>query len=505
MDTVLTKNCVVYVRVSSEKQVDGYSLDSQDDLCRKRAVELGYTVVKVFREEGVSASTTNRPELQDLLTYCKVKENNISAVFIYSFSRLNRNTVDFLTLRHLLAKIGISVNSVTEPGGDSPEQRFIETILAAKDQMENETRARNVANSLRKRFLEGHITAKPPIGYLMQKVDGKARAVKDPELFNLIRSFWHRILKEKLTLTDIANQWNKLGIRSLHDSRFKKFRRQSISKIFNNKFYMGILVSEKYGEVKGLHEPMVDEITFYQVKIWLNRRPQTPARYHLREDFPIRGLLICPLCNKKLTSGWSKHHQFAYYNCFERHDHKYLGFPVKIAEDKFIELLKSIKPTDRQIKFFTKILKEKYDARYNQFNDSFDWVQKDIDKLEEMLITIREKNATGVYTDEEYLKFKDDIKTRIVVKKGLLSEKRIDIIEIDTVLKFMRFYLTHLDTLFIKASPEGRLKIGSSMFPVGVVFDGKVIRTPILGRGYQLTRDFLTSMSRSVSRQGLEP
>ena len=33
----MSKYCVVYVRVSTERQLDGYSLDSQVDLCTKKA------------------------------------------------------------------------------------------------------------------------------------------------------------------------------------------------------------------------------------------------------------------------------------------------------------------------------------------------------------------------------------------------------------------------------------------------------------------------------------
>ena len=64
MQEQMTKLCIIYVRVSSEKQIDGYSLDSQEELCSKRAKEQGFTIVKLFREEGISATTTNRPLLQ---------------------------------------------------------------------------------------------------------------------------------------------------------------------------------------------------------------------------------------------------------------------------------------------------------------------------------------------------------------------------------------------------------------------------------------------------------
>lgn len=502
------KNCIIYIRVSSEKQVDGYSLDSQDDLCRKRAEQDGYSVIKVFREEGLSATTTNRPQLQELLSCCKDKKNSIDAVFVYSFSRLNRNTVDFLTIRHLLAKSGVSLISVTEPSGDSPEQRFIETILAAKDQYENESRARNVANSMRKRFLEGHITSKPPLGYLMQKVNGKSIVIKDPNSFEIVKSMWNKVINERLSTADVARKWNKAGFKSKHDRRFSRWNKQSIAKILSNKFYMGILVSEKYGETQGKHEQMIDETTFYSVReIMVNRVPFKSERYKCRNDFPLRGIVTCIDCRRKLSSGWSqgKLKKYAYYSCPSRGLHKSISYQSVTLERKFSSLLKSIEVSSEFMDLFSEILKEKYNEQFMQLNDSQDKVKQDIKTLEGTKKLIREKNVKGIYTDEEYLEMKEEIETDLAIKNGLLSEKKIDKIEVDTALQFMKYYLSNLEKIFFKATPEGKLKIGCSIFPDGVVFDGQNFRTPELGRIYKLTRDFSTTPSNLVSRQGLEP
>ncbi len=489
------KNCVIYVRVSSEKQVDGYSLDSQVELCTKRAADLGYTVSKVFREEGVSAKTTDRPELQELLTFCKDKQNDISALLVYSYSRFSRNTINFLSLKLILSKAGVEVISYTEPGGESPEATFITTILAAKDQYENETRARTVANSLRKRFLEGHITCKPPVGYLMIKEDGKSRALKDPELFPILQSFWHRIDNEKLSLDAVAEELNKMGVRSKQNKRFKKFTSKSTSQIFSNKFFMGILVSKKYGEIQGQHEPMVNEEMFYRVRaIITGRKPHAKKHYGLREDFALRGILICPDCIKptKMTSSWIKK-RFPTYYCQSRGIHRITSYPRDIVEQKFIALLKNVTMKLNHMQHIAEILKEKYVSRAKLLDTSSEKIRTDIQDLKAAKKVAREKNAKGIYTDDEYIEMRDEYETLIVVKESLLAEKKIDLTDIDIVLEFICFYMSNLDKVFTKAIPEGRLKIGSSIFPNGLVFDGVAFRTPQLGRGYKLTKDFITT------------
>ena len=46
---------VIYTRVSTEEQVKGYSLTSQEDMCREFCKNQGWELVKVFLERGESA------------------------------------------------------------------------------------------------------------------------------------------------------------------------------------------------------------------------------------------------------------------------------------------------------------------------------------------------------------------------------------------------------------------------------------------------------------------
>src|SRR3712207_1616173 len=56
----------VYVRVSTDKQEDNTSLDTQEAACRAYAAEHGYTVVGVWREVYSGARLHERPQLADL-------------------------------------------------------------------------------------------------------------------------------------------------------------------------------------------------------------------------------------------------------------------------------------------------------------------------------------------------------------------------------------------------------------------------------------------------------
>jgi site-specific DNA recombinase len=52
---------IIYVRVSSEEQVKGTSLENQDELCRAYCKSKGIEVLGIYREEGASAKTASAP------------------------------------------------------------------------------------------------------------------------------------------------------------------------------------------------------------------------------------------------------------------------------------------------------------------------------------------------------------------------------------------------------------------------------------------------------------
>ena len=98
------------------------------------------TVAEVFDEAGESAKTADRPELQRLLRYCRENKGRIHCVAVYNVSRLAREKHDHFALRTLFHRLGITLRSVTEPIDDSSTGKFIEGVLAAAAQFDNDVR-----------------------------------------------------------------------------------------------------------------------------------------------------------------------------------------------------------------------------------------------------------------------------------------------------------------------------------------------------------------------------
>src|SRR5678815_4323845 len=58
---------VVYVRVSTKEQTENLSLSTQLQACEQYCSREGFEILERFREEGESAKTADRTELQRLL------------------------------------------------------------------------------------------------------------------------------------------------------------------------------------------------------------------------------------------------------------------------------------------------------------------------------------------------------------------------------------------------------------------------------------------------------
>jgi DNA invertase Pin-like site-specific DNA recombinase len=82
---------------------------------RSTASAKEYEVVERFREEGESAKTADRTELQKLLNYCRTHKGKVHFVIVYNLTRFAREKYDHFGLRALLKSLGISPRSVTEP------------------------------------------------------------------------------------------------------------------------------------------------------------------------------------------------------------------------------------------------------------------------------------------------------------------------------------------------------------------------------------------------------
>lgn len=487
------KKAVIYLRVSTEEQVDNFSLDTQEDICRKEAEKRGYEIIEIFREEGRSAkSIVGRPVLINLLEYCRKNKNLIHAVFVYRLDRISRQTSDYLAIRKKLAENDIAIISSTEPTGDSPTEKLVETILAGFAQLDNDIRSERAKNGLRARFLSGLISGKPPLGYMFQA----GFAVKDPKTWGRVKNAWDLMATGTNSLSDMARVMTEWGLREVHGKREFKIRAQTADRIFRQKFYAGKLTSVTYPEeVKGQHVPMITEEQFYKVQAIIDgRNPNKIAlarRTFENRDFPLRRIIKCAKCGVGLTGAWSTGKlgkKYAYYWCASKCNYKCI--PVKGLEDTLVALLKEITPKEQALNLFIEFVYKCYHSRLSRLTKIKNQADKEIEDLRALRKTLVEKNLTGVYSDEIFKEQSAEIEDKMTRAQILKDDSTIDRYNVDAVTSFIKTILADLGETYRRSS-IGQLKVLlGSIFPYGVAWDYSGTLNPQISPIFQYIRHF---------------
>ncbi len=132
---------VIYIRVSTKEQTENLSLPTQLRACEEYCHRQGYEVLERFKEEGESAKTADRPELQRLLKYCRTHKGRVHFVVVFNLTRFAREKYDHFALRSHLKSLGISLRSATEPIDDTATGKLMEGVLASFAQFDNDVRS----------------------------------------------------------------------------------------------------------------------------------------------------------------------------------------------------------------------------------------------------------------------------------------------------------------------------------------------------------------------------
>ncbi len=495
-----TKRAIIYIRVSTDEQVDNFSLETQQKICVQEAERRGMKIVQTFREEGKSAKTIlGRPVLIELIEFCRKNKRNLDAVIVYRIDRVSRQLQDYLAIRKRLAEYQIAIISASEPTGNSPTERFIESMLASFAQMDNDVRGERAKNGLKARFLAGLSSGTLPLGYVYEN----GYAVRDPNTWDKIKSAWELMATGTKTLQEMATLMNEWGLRQRYNIGEQIIRPQALSRMFRNKYYIGILVSSRYpDQVRGQQLPMVSEAIFYRVQAAIDGRSaniNTPVarRNKDNKEFPLRRLLVCDQCGNPVTGGWSKgkRARYAYYRC-----QKGCRLP-SISADKVneatIHFLSSITPTKEGLDAFISLLRRTYYERVTQLQKRRDEADNELKKLYELRQSLIQKNLDGVYSDDIFKEQNKLIEGQIVNVQITKDDALLAKYNLEAIIIFMRGKFSNLGRTYQMSSLSQLRVLLCSIFPSGMRWSYPGYYNTQISPIYQSIRMFDTSQISS--------
>jgi site-specific DNA recombinase len=125
-----------YVRVSQERAArNGYGLDAQEADIQRFVEYKNWELIELYREEGASGYSKDRPELDRLLA--DAKDGKFDAVVFPSIDRVGRSVRDVIDIDNALRNTGVDIVFVREGVDTStPTGEFFEIIMASIAQFE---------------------------------------------------------------------------------------------------------------------------------------------------------------------------------------------------------------------------------------------------------------------------------------------------------------------------------------------------------------------------------
>ncbi|MDT2659244.1 recombinase family protein [Enterococcus hulanensis] len=309
------KRVVIYIRVSTQEQVvEGHSIEAQEVRSREYAERMGYEVVEVYIDEGLSGkSTKHRAAYQQMMS--DARTGNFDLVVIWKLTRLGRNMLDILNTVEEFIKLDIELFSISENFDISTSSgKLMLQLLSSFSEFERNQISENVIMAMmslvrdQQRYAGGR-----RLGYVSGfDAEGRKQLIIEPEEAKIVQLIYAKFLGGDEFRT-ITNYLNRQGYQTLKKN---KFTPTAVRDILQNKIYAGYIEYARYlnwdtkrrkGKnpnpilVKGEHEPIIDQVTYQAVQDRLLLEKDRP-RWNLTGENVLTGLLRCPECGAPMAA-----------------------------------------------------------------------------------------------------------------------------------------------------------------------------------------------------------
>lgn len=277
----------LYARVSTEKQIDNYSIPLQLERMQAFCKSKGWNEMSEYIDGGYSGSNLNRPAIEQLQK--DICHKKINAVIVYRLDRLSRSQHDTL---YLIEKIFLPNNvqfiSLSETIDTSTlSGRAMIGVMSVFAQLEREVIIERLRDGQHKMIQEKGLWVggglDNPYGYI-QVTPGHLKVVEEERQHIL------RLYEEFIKLKSPTAARKKL-----EEEGFKKLNHNRIIRILQNRLYLGE-VSFKKEWFKGSHEPIISTELFNQAQQIFDEN--RVASFGKPKKKLFTGKIICSCCGE---------------------------------------------------------------------------------------------------------------------------------------------------------------------------------------------------------------
>jgi site-specific DNA recombinase len=308
----MTRVCL-YTRISTDEENQPTSLHSQRERLEAFCTaQEGWRIV-AHEQDQATGTKLDRPGLQAALDLAR--SGAVDMLLVYRVDRLSRKVRQLAQLTEELDALGVVLKSATEPfDTGSAAGRMMLQMLAVFAEFEHATIVDRVTAGIERRAKEGKwATGRLPFGY---RRNDEKQVVPDERTAPTVRRIFELYTRDQLGTAAIA--------RVLGDEHAPApaagWQPAVVQWVLENEAYLGRVIWR--GEsLPGLHEPLVDEVTFARAQRLLRERGDDMAlRRSNPGDYLLSGLLRCGRCKRAYVGMSAKGNggTYHYYACSGR-------------------------------------------------------------------------------------------------------------------------------------------------------------------------------------------
>ena len=330
----------VYCRVSTDQQEErGTSLEGQEARGRRRAAELGWADVRVFRDTHSGADLFGRRALSDLRAAVRAGEAGV--VVVTELDRLSRKQIHQGLLLSELEHAGVPLDLTDERLEDTPEGRLLLSVRGFVAEIEREKIRDRTQGGKRRRLEAGKIVGQGTdlYGYRRDKEAG-VRVVHDGEAA-IVRRVFREAVAEGRPIRGIAAGLNAEGVpppsagkRVFKDAaRTPRWGHSVVRRILREPAYKGETwalrrraCGKKQHEFRDPSEwirlpdhvtpALVTASTWQAAQDRLDASSAAVATRNAARPYLLRGYVVCAVCGRKMHS--CPEHGRRVYRCSSR-------------------------------------------------------------------------------------------------------------------------------------------------------------------------------------------
>ncbi len=323
--------CFIYTRVSTELQLDGYSLEAQRERVKKEATHRGMKVIGEYSDEGKSGkNVSGRPEFQQMLN--DISRMNADSrpdyVLVFKLSRFGRNAADTLSSLQFMEDYGVHLLCV-EDGIDSAGAagKLMISVLAAVAEIERENIKEQTMAGREQKARNGEWNGGfAPFGYKLVYNDRNRGELQIDEIeAELVRIMFDKFVNTDMGLAGVAKYMNESGYRKplRNNSSVERFSSHFVKEVIDNPIHIGKIAygrrrtekidgtrneyhvvkqaKDSYELYEGNHEAIISEDMWYKAQAKREVNGYKREKVHsLDHEHVLSALLKCPVCGANM-------------------------------------------------------------------------------------------------------------------------------------------------------------------------------------------------------------